>query len=60
MNDNDNSIITNRLQAIQDAREIFWKHLRKIPFNVCVPEDSEFVHVGTTVSNPTPTPSIGY
>ena len=43
-------ILTCRLQAVQDAREIFWKHLRKIPFNVSVPEDSEFVHVGTTVS----------
>lgn len=34
---------------MKDARAIFWKHLRKIPFSVCVPEDSDFVHVGTTV-----------
>ena len=38
-----------RLQAVKDARAIFWKHLRKIPFSVCVPADSDFVHVGTTV-----------
>lgn len=38
-----------RLQAVKDARAIFWKHLRKIPFSVCVPEESDFVHVGTTV-----------
>lgn len=34
---------------MKDARAIFWKHLRKIPFSVCVPADSDFVHVGTTV-----------
>lgn len=36
---------------MKDARAIFWRHLRKIPFNVCVPDDSDFVHVGTTVGN---------
>ena len=39
----------HRVQAVKDARDIFWKHLRKIQFNVAVPKGSDFVHVGTTV-----------
>lgn len=39
------------MQAVKDARAIFWKHLRKIQFNVAVPEESDFVHVGTTREN---------
>lgn len=41
--------IERSVQAVRDARAIFWKHLRKIQFNVAVPEQSDFVHVGTTV-----------
>ena len=37
------------MQAVKDARDIFWKHLRKSQFNVAVPKGSDFVHVGTTV-----------
>lgn len=41
--------IERSVQAVRDARAIFWRHLRKIQFNVAVPEQSDFVHVGTTV-----------
>lgn len=40
-----------QMHAVKEARSIFWKHLRKIQFNVACPPLSDFVHVGTTREN---------
>ncbi|KAK8795498.1 hypothetical protein WA158_000155 [Blastocystis sp. Blastoise] len=39
---------SSHIGLVKEARSIFWKHLRKIQFNVATPKNSSFVHVGTT------------